>query len=133
LRAKVVFMDEWNPDIAVKVMDTEGCTWAGGATPFLMGILRSPSLSEHDIRSLRVFGCGGAGIPPALIKDFASRFPACRTGRGYGSTEYPTVSINYFDSPLDKKQTGSPLKGPRSRLLMKTTEKSRPEERERLL
>jgi len=113
LRAKVVFMDEWNPDIAVKVMDTEGCTWAGGATPFLMGILRSPSLSEHDIRSLRVFGCGGAGIPPALIRDFASRFPGCRPGRGYGSTEYPTVSINYFDSPLDKaaETDGFPAEG----------------------
>jgi cyclohexanecarboxylate-CoA ligase len=113
LGAKVVFMDEWNPDIAVKVMDTEGCTWTGGATPFLMGILRSPSLSEHSISSLRVFGCGGAGVPPSLIRDFASRFPGCRTGRGYGSTEYPTVSINYFDSPLDKaaETDGLPAEG----------------------
>lgn len=113
LKAKLVLMDIWNPDRAIEIIEKERCTFATGATPFLLGIIQSPALVEHDLSSLRSFPCGGAGVPPSAIRDFASRFPACHVGRGYGSTEYPTVSVNFLDEPLDKasERDGIPVLG----------------------
>ena len=119
LKAKLVLMDVWNPDTAIEIIEKERCTWTSGATPFLLGITQSPALAEHDISCLRSFPCGGAGVPPSLIRDFASRFPACHTGRGYGSTEYPTVSVDLFDEPLDKasERDGIPIMGTEVRIV----------------
>ncbi len=113
LKAKLVLMDIWNPDRAIEIIEKERCTFTTGATPFLLGIIQSPALIEHDLSSLRSFPCGGAGVPPSAIRDFASRFPACHVGRGYGSTEYPTVSVNFLDEPLDKasERDGIPVLG----------------------
>ena len=113
LKAKLVLMDIWNPDRAIEIIEKERCTFTTGATPFLLGIIQSPALVEHDLSSLRSFPCGGAGVPPSAIRDFASRFPACHVGRGYGSTEYPTVSVNFLDEPLDKasERDGIPVLG----------------------
>jgi len=108
-----VFMDIWDPDKAVEILARERCTWTSGATPFLLGILRSRALNDHDINSLRVFGCGGAAVPPSLIREFRVRFPNCNLGRGYGLTEYPTISVNYVNSPLvkDAETDGLPARG----------------------
>lgn len=113
LKAKLVLMDIWNPDRAIELIEKERCTFTTGATPFLLGIIQSPALVEHDTSSLRLFACGGAGVPPSAIRDFASRFPACHVGRGYGSTEYPTVSVDFLDEPLDKasERDGIPVLG----------------------
>lgn len=113
LKAKLVLMDIWNPDRAIEIIEKERCTFTTGATPFLLGIIQSPALVEHDLSSLRSFPCGGAGVPPSAIRDFASRFPACHVGRGYGSTEYPTVSVNFLGEPLDKasERDGIPVLG----------------------
>ena len=113
LKAKLVLMDLWNPDRVIEIIEKERCTFTTGATPFLLGITQSPALAEHDISSLRSFPCGGAGVPPSLIRDFVSRFPTCHVGRGYGSTEYPTVSLDFFDEPLDKacERDGIPVMG----------------------
>lgn len=113
LKATVVLMDIWNPDKAVEILSRERCTWVSGATPFLLGILRSPSLDHHDLSSLRLFPCGGAEVPASLIREFVERYPRCSVGRGYGSTEYPTISINHVTSDLVKNSEtdGLPVNG----------------------
>jgi len=113
LKAKLVLIDIWNPERAIEIIAQEKCTWTAGATPFLLGISQSPALAEHDISSLKAFPCGGAGVHPSAIRDFISRFPACHAGRGYGSTEYPTISLDFIGEPLDKaaETDGIPFTG----------------------
>ena len=119
LKAKVVLMDMWHPDKGIEIIAKERCTWMVGATPFLLGMGRSPALAEHDISCLRSFGCGGAECPPSAITDFVAKVPGCTAGRGYGSTEYPTVSVSSLGASLEKssRTDGIPVMGTEVRII----------------
>lgn len=92
VRCPVVLFDVWDVDNAVALIDEHDCNWAVAATPFLHGLL---SHCERYQRSLpfRIFGCGGADVPPELIRKGREVFGGY-VGRVYGSTEAPTVSSN---------------------------------------
>ncbi|MCP9950969.1 AMP-binding protein [Actinomadura madurae] len=102
LGTTVVMLDIWEPGKALELISEHKCSFVVAATPFLHGILHHPSLPESDIASLRVFACGGADVPPELIKAATATLD-CMVSRGYGSTEFPTVTgANEADS-LDKR------------------------------
>jgi cyclohexanecarboxylate-CoA ligase len=54
-------------------------------------VLDCPALDRYDTRSLRLFPCGGADVPPEVIRG-AMRRLGVRSGRGYGSTEFPSIT-----------------------------------------
>lgn len=97
LGTSIVLQDVWDAETAFGLIERERCTFTIGATPFLHALVRSPQLALHDVRSLRVFGCGGADVPPALIRAAHERLGIVAS-RLYGSTECPTA-------------TGTPLAG----------------------
>jgi cyclohexanecarboxylate-CoA ligase len=99
LGAPVVLLDAWSVPAALALIERERCSFTVGATPFLHGIVHAPDLAEHDVSSLRVFVCGGADIPPALIRDAARRTSMLAT-RVYGSTECPTATGTAPGEPL---------------------------------
>jgi cyclohexanecarboxylate-CoA ligase len=113
LKAKLVLMDIWDADKAIELIEKEKCSFTLGATPFLLGIARSPILAQHDVSSIKMFACGGAECSPSAIRYYIDRIPTSRAARGYGSTEYPTVGVNLIDSPLDKasERDGKPVMG----------------------
>ena len=86
----VVLMDIWNPEKALELMEKEKCAFTVAATPFLQGLLHSPNFPKHKIPSF-LFVCGGAYIPPELIKEAWS--VGWKTYRVYGSTEAPTITL----------------------------------------
>lgn len=100
LRTKLCLMDGWTAETAADMIHAEGCTWTAGATPFLQGLL-DPSLADR-IGTLRKFRCGGADVPPKLIRDAQAR--GIRAMRTYGCSEHPTISGGVFDDP-DKAAT----------------------------
>jgi len=106
LGTKVVLQDVWDPDIAVELIEREGLSFTVGATPFLHGIVNA----ERRADALRIFGCGGADVPPALI-EAAGRRLGLRASRLYGSTECPTVTGTPIDAPVDRHATtdGAPI------------------------
>lgn len=93
----VVLQDIWNPDVAVSLIEQYSCSFCLGATPFLHGIAERTS----DGSSLRVFACGGADVPPELIRDATARLGGFVT-RIYGSTEYPTATSGAPGDSLEK-------------------------------
>jgi cyclohexanecarboxylate-CoA ligase len=99
LGAPVVLLDTWNVPAALTLIERERCSFTVGATPFLHGLVHADQLKDHDISSLRVFVCGGADIPPALIRDAAERTAMLAT-RVYGSTECPTATGTAPGLPL---------------------------------
>lgn len=99
LGAPVVLLDAWNVADALALIERERCTFTVGATPFLHGIVHAPDLAGHDVSSMRVFVCGGADIPPALVRDAARRTAMLAT-RVYGSTECPTATGTAPGEPL---------------------------------
>lgn len=106
-----VLMDVWDPTRFLDLVQREGGTFSAGATPFLQGVADHPDLDRFDHSSLRLFPCGGADVPPDLIRRAIARL-GVRTGRGYGSTEVPSVTSSAgADDPDEKRaQTdGQPI------------------------
>src|SRR5690606_12583707 len=68
----------------------ERCTWVAGATPFLQGIVNAAQRDAAAVSSLRVFRCGGASVPPSLVR--RARDLGIDAYRSYGMSEHPTVS-----------------------------------------
>ena len=105
LGTTVVLLDVWNPERALELIQEHRCTFTVAATPFLHGIVHHPRRAEFDTASMRVFACGGADVPPELIRS-ATRALGCTVSRGYGSTEYPTATAgNAADALATRAQT----------------------------
>jgi acyl-CoA synthetase (AMP-forming)/AMP-acid ligase II len=86
-------MDRWNADEAARLIGEARCTHMAGATPFLEQILGSAERAGMRFPSLKVFICGGASVPPALIRAAASYFQRAVVTRVYGSTEVPVTTV----------------------------------------
>jgi acyl-CoA synthetase (AMP-forming)/AMP-acid ligase II len=93
LGTTAVLMDRWNAEDAVKVLDAEGCTHMAGATPFLEQILSAAKHANTRVPSLKLFVCGGASVPPSLIRRAADYFEHAVVTRVYGSTEVPVTTV----------------------------------------
>ncbi len=88
-----VLMEHWNAEEAVKIIDAEQCTHMAGATPFLQQILAAARAAGTRLPSLKLFVCGGASVPPSLIRDAADYFERAVVTRVYGSTEVPVTTV----------------------------------------
>ena len=110
LGSTVVLLDVWEPGRALDLIQDHACSFVVAATPFLHGLVHHPALPHHDVGSLRVFACGGADVPPELIRA-ATTALGCTVSRGYGSTEYPTATACTTSDPVDKRATtdGRPI------------------------
>ena len=117
LGSTVVLLDIWEPARALELVEQHSCTFVVAATPFLQGLVQHPALHDHDLTSLRVFACGGAGVPPELVRAATSALQ-CMVSRGYGSTEYPTASASNDSDPLSKRAhtDGRPIGAAEARL-----------------
>jgi cyclohexanecarboxylate-CoA ligase len=109
--ATAVLMERWDPEEFCALVAQERGTFSAGATPFLQGVVDLPHLDRHDLRSLRAFPCGGTDVPPELIRRAGARL-GVRSGRGYGSTEFPSITSSAGpDVPAERRATtdGRPI------------------------
>jgi acyl-CoA synthetase (AMP-forming)/AMP-acid ligase II len=93
LGTTAVLMDRWDPDAAIALMVGERCTHMSGATPFLQHLLAAAERADTRLPDLKVFICGGASVPPALIRSAADYFDSAVVTRVYGSTEVPVITV----------------------------------------
>jgi len=112
----LVVMEDWDPADAVNLIDRYRCNFTVAATPFLQGIYDAAP-DDWD-NSLRVFGCGGADVPPDLVRKATEKLN-CTVQRVYGSTEYPTATWPPLDAPLEKlaETDGCPAPGVRMKIV----------------
>jgi cyclohexanecarboxylate-CoA ligase len=101
----VVLQDVWEPGAALELIERHRCTFLVAATPFLHGLTHCEDLPARDVSSLRFVGCGGADMPPRLIREAEAKLGAV-VARGYGSTEYPTATQGRVgDALADRAET----------------------------
>lgn len=93
LGTTAVLMERWDADEAVRLIEAEGCTHMAGATPFLEQLLVAARRAGTRLPTLKVFICGGASVPPSLIRDAASYLERAVVTRVYGSTEVPVTTV----------------------------------------
>jgi acyl-CoA synthetase (AMP-forming)/AMP-acid ligase II len=98
LGTTAILMESWNADEGVEIMLREGCTHMAGATPFLQALLAFARAAETRLPNLKVFICGGASVPPALIREASDYFDKAIVSRVYGSTEVPVTTVGVIDA-----------------------------------
>ena len=98
-----VLQEQWDPAAAVEIIDREHCTHMAGATPFLDGLLDAAQQAGSRLPSLKVFICGGASVPPALIRRAQEQFEKAAVSRVYGSTEVPVLTVGALEQGEEDK------------------------------
>lgn len=100
LGTTAVLMERWEPQAGVELLLEQRCTHLAGATPFLVHLLEAARQKGTRLPDLKVFICGGASVPPSLIREAADYFQHAVVTRVYGSTEVPVMSVGVTD-PAD--------------------------------
>jgi acyl-CoA synthetase (AMP-forming)/AMP-acid ligase II len=98
LGTSAVLMERWNADEAVQLILSKHCTNVSGATPFLEQILAAAERAGTRLPELKLFICGGASVPPSLIRRASEYLDCAVVTRVYGSTEVPVTTVG---APLD--------------------------------
>ncbi len=91
--AKIILMDRWDADEAVRSIMNHEVTFCVGATPFLVELTAAAHRAGLCLPSLKRFVTGGAPVPPDAIRRANAQFKNCLAFRVYGSSEVPTVSL----------------------------------------
>ncbi|MDW3214601.1 MAG: AMP-binding protein [Ilumatobacteraceae bacterium] len=90
LGTTAALLDIWDASTARDLIDRERCRFTVGATPFLAGLTSNYESDPGDC-PLTAFACGGADVPPDLVRRARDVLDATVV-RVYGSSEFPTVS-----------------------------------------
>jgi len=90
---RAVLQESWDAQAAVAIMQAEGCTHMAGATPFLEALLHAAREAKTNLPALKVFICGGASVPPSLIREANGYFGNAVVSRVFGSTEVPVTTV----------------------------------------
>ncbi|HEV2370119.1 MAG TPA: AMP-binding protein [Acidimicrobiales bacterium] len=106
---RLVLQDVWDAAAAVDLVDTHGCSYTLAATTFLQDLVAAAERAGRKLPNLRLFGCGGAPVPPPLVDAAAGR--GIGVLRLYGSTEVLVGTWNRPGSPLEKRRAtdGCPM------------------------
>ncbi|HEX7852436.1 MAG TPA: AMP-binding protein [Sphingobium sp.] len=97
LGTSVILMDQWYPDEGVKIMIDRKVTHLAGATPFLEQLLSAAKAADTILPDLKVFICGGASVPPSIIREASAYLTSTAVTRVYGSTEVPVTTVGAPD------------------------------------
>lgn len=96
--ASAVLMDRWEADAAVALIERAGATYMAGATPFLRELDTAYRRSGLERSSIRQYCCGGASVPPDLIRAVGDLGIAAY--RAWGMTELPTATLSNELDPI---------------------------------
>jgi acyl-CoA synthetase (AMP-forming)/AMP-acid ligase II len=98
LGSTTIFMEHWDGGTACDMVDAQNVDFMIGATPFLTELITAAVRKGTHLESLRIFGCGGAAVPPSIIERAMATFPNCRAFRVFGSSEAPMVTQGCIDN-----------------------------------
>lgn len=102
LGCRLVLQDFWNAEEALRLIESERCTFTLVATPFLKMLLDSSSAGQRDTSSLRILGCAGAPIPRNLGLEVEEKL-GCRLIGMWGMSECFVGSASLATGPEDKQ------------------------------
>jgi len=92
---RTALMESWNAAEALAVIERHQVRGTVAATPFLQELLLSAREAGTALPSLRFFACGGAAIPPEIVRGANAQFGRPVAFRVFGSSEVPLVTLGY--------------------------------------
>ena len=110
--AKVVTMENFQPEEALKLVEREQVTAFGGSPALLLGMVRHPNFDNYDHSSLRLIICGGASVEYAIGLEIETKME-CTVCQFFGATDCGTAFFTSPDDPQDIRigTAGNPLLG----------------------
>lgn len=105
----LVLQDRWAAAAAIDLLRSHGGTYTLAATTFLADLVRECETRGVTLPRLREFGCGGAPVPPELVR--RADAVGIQVLRLYGSTEVLCATWNRPGDSLARRATtdGLPL------------------------
>jgi acyl-CoA synthetase (AMP-forming)/AMP-acid ligase II len=97
LGATAILMERWSAEEAVDLAAAERWTHMAGAPIFLEQLLAAARKAGVRLPDLKVFACGGASVPPSLIREAAGYFEQAVVTRIFGSTEAPLATVGSLE------------------------------------
>jgi len=109
----LALQDQWDAGQALDLISGVGATYTVAATTFLSDLIAAAAADSRtaDLATMRLFGCGGAPIPAALVR--RAEEIGMTVLRLYGSTEVLIGSWCRPSDPLERRlhTDGRPLPG----------------------
>ena len=87
MKLKLVMMYRWDPEAALRLIESERVTAFVGVPTQSWDMLESPNFARYDTSSLATVGGGGAPAPTTLVDRVERGFRRGRPNIGYGMTE----------------------------------------------
>ncbi len=97
----LVLQDRWSAEVAAQLIERHRVSYTVAATTFLADLVAYAERAGVDATSLRLFGSGGAAVPPKLV--VAAERLGMIVLRLYGSTESLVATWNRPDSSEEKR------------------------------
>ena len=85
--AKLCLMRKFEAEAAMKLIERERITSAGGVPTIAWQLLEHPDRSKYDLSSLDTVSYGGAPSAPELVRKIKETWPKSQPGNGWGMTE----------------------------------------------
>ena len=98
---RVVLMERWDPEHALRIIEDERITFMIGPPTFFVGLMDAAAFSRERVASLRLVSSGGSSVTPAFVERAADSL-GCMVKRTYGSTEAPTITTSHAGDPPER-------------------------------
>ncbi|MFH2013030.1 MAG: AMP-binding protein [Pseudomonadota bacterium] len=110
--SKVVMLESWNTEEALKLLEREKATIAGAVPAQLIQLIKHPEFHKYDLSNLRAVTYAGATIPYEIAADFEKKTGA-KILTFLGSVDGGTLTTTSTDStPKVRWQSvGKPIAG----------------------
>jgi acyl-CoA synthetase (AMP-forming)/AMP-acid ligase II len=84
----LVLQERWDAAVAFDLVERYRCAFTAAATPFLVDLVRAPApATGTKLAPLRTFLCGGAQVPPDLLREARRELPNTFVTVLWGMTE----------------------------------------------
>jgi acyl-CoA synthetase (AMP-forming)/AMP-acid ligase II len=93
---RTLLMESWDAVDAARLIEAHSVVGTVSATPFLQELADVARRAGARLPSLRFFGCGGAAVPPELIRAANATFAQTCAFRVFGCSEAPMITLGWL-------------------------------------
>jgi cyclohexanecarboxylate-CoA ligase len=114
----MVFMETYDPELAIDLIERYAITSAGGPPAILQGMFAAKNYAPEKLRSVRSSGSGAADVSPELMRELRDKFRTFAF-RSYGLTECPMFTCGRRGDAEEKLHgtDGRPVPGATARVV----------------
>jgi len=103
LQGCVVFMDAWDANFAIGIMERERVTYAPVMPTYLYDLVAQPAIRSADLKSWVTGRVSGGAISRTLMATLQEYLPQLRLCPGWGMSETLYSTCGSPDDPVDKR------------------------------